>query len=128
MARTKGHAAWPHHDIRKVHQVMAHVGVEAKIDVVRKDARRSGAGSSEEIRDPGTGRHDGVVASTFLFLVNLVKAMSRFVAGAAHEGPRNLTLLLVCGGSKVGRIAGWISVIAETGHAFARRSDGVVHH
>src|SRR2546430_3398634 len=96
---------------------MAHVGVEAKIDVVRKDARRSGAGSSEEIRDPGTGRHDGVVASTFLFLVNLVKAMSRFVAGAAHEGPRNLSLLLVRRSSEAGTVARVtlrISVIAET--------------
>src|SRR5437870_10920811 len=108
MARTKGHAAWPHHDVREVHQVMADVGVEAKIDVVRKNARRSGPGTSKEIRDAGTGRHDGVVASTFLFLVNLVKAMSRFVAGTAHEGARNLTLLLVRGGSKAGRIGGRI--------------------
>src|SRR5437016_13714367 len=83
---------------------MAHVGVEAKIDVVRKDARRSGRGTSEEIRDPGTGRHDGVVASTFLFLGNLVKAMSRFVAGAAHEGPRHLSLLLVRRRSEAGRV------------------------
>src|SRR5207245_9000354 len=95
---------------------MPYMGVEAEIDVVRKDARRSGRGTSEEIRDPGTGRHDGVVASTFLFLVNLVKAMSRVVAGAAHEGSRHLSLLLVRRRSearRVGSVSVRISVLVN---------------
>src|SRR6267378_7775806 len=118
------HGAGPDNRVGQMLEMVPHVIIEVQINV----GREGSACRVNRVCDAGRRRHDGVVSTTLVFLVDLIEAMRDLMGAAAQKGARNVLLLLTGGSAEKRALGGRIAILTEAGYALAGNTDSVEHY